>query len=108
MRRFAAICALAGAALVLPGVAMAAPPMAVAAQQCAQLGGSFNNVSPSEYHCQEGSFSDLDLLRARQLCENAYKGSFSGVPGSYHCHDIEGELTESGLVGINRIMLNAP
>ena len=84
----AALCALAGAVLPAPSAALAAPSLTAAERLCDSQGGTFTSPGGLSYHCTQGSFSDVQLSVARRQCEDAYKGSFSGVPGSYHCFDI--------------------
>ena len=83
-----ALFALAGTALLAPSAALAAAPLTAAERLCGAQGGQFTTPDALSYHCTQGSFSEAQLAVAQRQCENVYKGSFSGVPGSYHCFGI--------------------
>jgi hypothetical protein len=86
MRRFTAVCALASAAFLVPSTSLAAPSLKAAEQLCVAQGGSFiDQGGGGTYACNQGDFNERQLSIARILCENAYKGSFTGVHGHYDC-----------------------
>jgi len=78
MRRFAAVCALAGATLFAPDAAMAEPSLTAAQKLCEAQGGTFSTGAPygTIYSCYvvPNDLSDAQVATATRLCENLYAG----------------------------------
>ena len=92
MRRFAAVCALAGAAFLTPGAVLAEPPLTAAQRLCEAQGGDFEEgiVGGAIYTCfnhQSGdfSFSSTQIAVATRLCENVYDGTLEQFARHYKC-----------------------
>jgi hypothetical protein len=94
MRRFVAVCALAGVAFLAPSVALAEPPLTAAQRLCEAQGGDFQAGPPpfgAIYSCDHfgelEDFTQTQLNTAERLCLNAYKGiSFDlTAPKRYSC-----------------------
>lgn len=93
MRRFVAVCALAGATLLTPGAAGAEPSINAAQQLCASQKGDFEEgiVGGAIYTCfnhQDGgySFSPTQIATATRVCENVYGGTLVEFARHYKCN----------------------
>jgi hypothetical protein len=88
MRRFAAVCALAGAALLAPSAALAAPPLDVAERLCDRQGGNFVPGSEQSIYACRGApdASEIQRAIAERLCENVYRGIYAPDGPGYLCN----------------------
>ena len=91
MRRFAAVCALAGATLLVPGAVMAEPSLAAAQKLCEAQGGTFSTGAPygTIYSCYviPNDLSDRQVATATRLCEHLYAGRLEFTAATrYSCY----------------------
>jgi hypothetical protein len=86
MRRFVAVCALAGLTFLAPSAALASD-FPIAESLCLDQGGSFQSPGPTHYTCSGvgSSLPKRAVATAERACEKTYDGRFDYGGGTYTC-----------------------